>query len=149
MEFMQNHRMTQVAIIVHDIEQTARHYCQIFGLSMPEIILTDPLDKTLTTFRGQPTAARAKLAFLNMESLTLELIEPDHEPSTWREFLDQKGEGVHHIAFEVDGMQAVTSLLTNQGLPLIQAGEYEGGRYAYVDSAPHLGVMLELLENDN
>lgn len=36
----------------------------------------------------------------------------------------------------------------SQGMPLVQYGEYTGGRYAYMDTFPQLKVMLELLEND-
>jgi hypothetical protein len=34
------------------------------------------------------------------------------------------------------------------GVPLIQRGEYQGGRYAYVDATAQLGTVVELLEND-
>jgi len=38
-------------------------------------------------------------------------------------------------------------LLAGHGLPLIQKGDYEGGRYAYIDGTKRLAVILELLEN--
>ena len=38
-------------------------------------------------------------------------------------------------------------LLGKNGMPLIQKGDYEGGRYAYIDGAARLGLILELLEN--
>jgi len=43
-------------------------------------------------------------------SLSLELIEPVGGPSTWREFLDTRGEGVHHIAFHVPDTEAEAKL---------------------------------------
>jgi 4-hydroxyphenylpyruvate dioxygenase-like putative hemolysin len=83
-----------------------------------------------------------------MGSLQLELIEPDGEPSTWQEYLDTHGEGVHHIAFQVEGMSEQVALLESRGMPLVQRGEYTGGRYAYIDAVLQLKVILELLEND-
>jgi 4-hydroxyphenylpyruvate dioxygenase-like putative hemolysin len=82
-----------------------------------------------------------------MGQVSLELIEPIGGPSTWREFLDQRGEGVHHIAFVVRDTDEVVELLEGKGVGVIQQGDYTGGRYTYVDSAPTLGVILELLEN--
>ena len=38
--------------------------------------------------------------------------------------------------------------LTNKGIPLVQRGEYSGGRYAYMDGLSKLGAVLELLENE-
>ena len=104
MDTFQNHTITQVGIIVKDIEKTAKDYAAFFGVSVPDIIITDSVDKAHTRYRGNSTEARAKLAFFNMGSLQLELIEPDAHPSTWREFLDTNGEGVHHIAFNLKGM---------------------------------------------
>jgi len=88
------------------------------------------------------------LAFLHFGSLDIELIEPDREPSTWREFLDANGEGVHHIAFTISGMPERVAALEAQGFPLVQKGEYRGGRYAYIDTVTKLKTILELLEND-
>ena len=60
----------------------------------------------------------------------------------------QNGEGFHHIAFVIDGMKEKVMLLERNGMPLIQKGEYTGGRYAYIDTKEKLKVLIELLEND-
>jgi len=139
--------MVQVGIVVKDIEKASRAYAEILGMEVPAWFLTDTVDRAHTEFRGQPSEARAKLAFFKLKNITLELIEPVGGPSTWREFLDEHGEGVHHIAFEVKGMEEKVKLLAERGLPLLQKGDYEGGRYAYVDGTRRLAVILELLEN--
>ncbi len=140
--------MCQVGLIVRDIEKSAKTYADLFGMEVPAWSLTDPEEKAHTRYRGQPTQGRAKLAFFDMGSLSLELIEPVGGPSTWQEFLDAHGEGVHHIAFQIKGMKSQIALLEGKGMPLVQRGEYTGGRYAYIDSVPQLAVVLELLEND-
>jgi 4-hydroxyphenylpyruvate dioxygenase-like putative hemolysin len=85
---------------------------------------------------------------MHFGALDIELIEPDNEPSTWREFLDEHGEGFHHLAFSVKGMAQHTTNLEALGMPLIMKGEFTGGRYAYFDSNPSLKFILELLEHD-
>ncbi|MBS4198303.1 VOC family protein [Bacillus sp. FJAT-49732] len=140
--------ITQIGILVHDIEKTSQVYADFFGVDKPEAIVTDTIEKAQTEYRGEPSVARAKLAFLDMGSLQIELIEPDENPSTWREHLDQHGEGVHHIAFQIEGMKEKIQVLERANMPLVQKGEYEGGRYAYIDSVKDLKVMIELLEND-
>jgi catechol 2,3-dioxygenase-like lactoylglutathione lyase family enzyme len=143
-----NNVITQIGLIVRDIEGTSRAYAELFGLDVPKWSLTDPEEMAHTRYRGQPTQARAKLAFFDMGSLQLELIEPVGGPSTWREFLDEHGEGVHHIAFRIVGMADQVALLESKGMSLVQRGDYTGGRYAYIDSVSQLKVILELLEND-
>jgi methylmalonyl-CoA/ethylmalonyl-CoA epimerase len=137
----------QVGLVVHDIERSIEAYSRIFGLPKPEISITDEQEIAHTRYRGEPTNARAKLAFFDMGQVTLELIEPIGGPSTWRESLDQRGEGVHHIAFFVEDTDRTVAFLERNDIAVIQQGDYTGGRYTYVDSASDLGVILELLEN--
>ena len=142
--------VTQVAILVHDIEKTAQVYADFLGVPKPNIQITDPIEKSKATYKGKPTPARTKLAFFKVgPSLELELIQPDNEPSTWRDDLNRKGEGVHHIAFQIKGMKEKVSALEQEKIRLLQSGEYTGGRYAYMDSTRDLKVILELLENDS
>ncbi len=141
--------VTQVGILVHDIEKTAQAYADFLGVEKPPIQTTDELAKSQARFKGAPTTARSKLAFFHVgPTLDIELIQPDKEPSTWREDLDRKGEGVHHIAFVVKGMKEKLADLKAEQMPLLQTGEYTGGRYAYVDGNRDLKVIIELLEND-
>jgi methylmalonyl-CoA/ethylmalonyl-CoA epimerase len=139
--------LTQVGIIVRDIEQSIDHYCRVLALPRPTVIITDEYSQAQTLYRGQPTAARAKLAFFNLGQVSLELIEPIGEPSTWKEYLDAKGEGVHHLAFVIQGTDQVVQFLHQQGIAVVQQGYYTGGMYTYLSSEPQLGVALELLEN--
>jgi methylmalonyl-CoA/ethylmalonyl-CoA epimerase len=139
--------ITQIGIVVRDIEKTARAYADVFGVPVPSVQVTDGLDKAHTRYMGEPSEAKAKLAFISFGQVTVELIEPIGAPSTWQDFLDEHGEGVHHIAFVVKGMDEHIATLTAQGVPLVQKGDYTGGRYAYLDGAPRLGVLIELLEN--
>jgi catechol 2,3-dioxygenase-like lactoylglutathione lyase family enzyme len=139
--------ITQVGLVVRDIEKTARAFADVFGVPVPPVSLTDSVEQAHTEYKGQPSEARAKLSFFNFGQVSIELIEPVGQPSTWKDFLDEHGEGVHHIAFEIKGMGEQITYLTGKGIPLIQRGDYTGGRYAYTDGAPRLGVILELLEN--
>jgi methylmalonyl-CoA/ethylmalonyl-CoA epimerase len=143
-----NNTVVQVGIIVRDIESKAHAWSEILGLPMPEIVITDTVDKTQAEYNGKSTTARAKLAFFHMGQLDVELIEPIDEPSTWKDQLEQHGDSLHHIAFIVQGMQEKIAYLDSQGVPLVQRGEYTGGRYAYLNGMAKLGTILELLEND-
>jgi len=140
--------VTQVGIIVRNIESKARAWSDILGLPMPPIIITDGVDIAQTEYQGQPSPARAKLAFFHLGQVDIELIEPLDEPSTWNDQLHGHGDSLHHIAFQIRGMGDKVAYLDGKGLPLVQRGEYSGGRYAYVDGTAQLGCIVELLEND-
>jgi catechol 2,3-dioxygenase-like lactoylglutathione lyase family enzyme len=145
MESLQTDQVTQIGLVVENIEEAAENYADILGMEVPDIITTDPLEKANTRFHGSPTEARAKLAFFRMDNITIELIEPVGGPSTWREFLEQNGPGVHHIAFNVDDMRRTVQFLEQKGATMVQRGDFTGGSYAYVDAGNQLHVILELL----
>jgi methylmalonyl-CoA/ethylmalonyl-CoA epimerase len=140
--------ITQVGIVVQDIEVKARAWAEVLGLPVPEIMITDTYERAQTEYNGEPSNARAKLAFFHLGQVDLELIEPIGKPSTWQDQLDEHGDSLHHIAFEIQGMSEKVACLEAKALPLVQCGEYPGGRYAYIDGATQLGAILELLEND-
>ncbi|HTN60691.1 MAG TPA: lactoylglutathione lyase, partial [Devosia sp.] len=72
------------------------------------------------------------------------------EKSAWRDLLEQKGPGCHHIAFKTTNLTKRDAYLESKGHKLLQRGEFDGshGRYAYYDTVKALGVMIELLEFD-
>jgi len=139
-------KIVQIGIVVADVEATARAWSQLLGQPMPEIRITDAYDFAGTEYDGAPTLARARMAFLNVGQLDIELLEPLGEPSTWNDQLQQHGTSLHHIAFDIAGMADKRAYLNGEGYRLIQRGEFEGGRYAYFDTQARLGGIVELLE---
>lgn len=143
--------VTQVAIIVNDIEVTKKKYAEFFGVEPPPIIDAGDYEITQTTYMGNPAPrARSKLAFFNVgPNVVLELIEPNGEQSTWQDFLDQKGEGLHHIAFVVKGMDNQVAACEKFGMTETQRGKYGdgSGEYAYLDATRDLKCFIELLES--
>lgn len=146
---LRTREVVQVGIIVKDIEKTAATYAKFFNVEIPEISVTVPPPGKKMYYRGEEGTATAKLAFFDVgTNLQIELIEPDEKPSTWREYLDEKGEGMHHIAFFVKDMEDIVVDLEAEQIPAVQTGAYEGGKYAYMDASEPLKLIIELLENE-
>lgn len=139
----------QVCFVTENLEQTAAWFSGFLDLPIPQFITSAGLPEAATEYLGQPSEARCRMAFFKLANLDIELIEPDKYPSCWRDFLDRNGPGVHHLAFRVDGMAAKLRNFESQGLKLLQKGEFSGGRYAYLDTEKHIGLLAELLEFDN
>jgi len=143
-------KMMQVGIIVRDIEQKAENWAAFLGLEKtPAIMMASTSERVPTEYRGAPTDASAKLAFIRLENITIELIEPVGDNSTWKEFLEANGEGVHHIAFNVKDMNDRISDFGRSDIPMVQRGGWATGEYAYMDGGENLGLIVELLENYN
>ena len=140
--------VVQIGIIVRDAEKAAGAYAEVFGIPKPEVVPIAADAFARTEFRGEPSDARGKAAFFDLGPIQIELIEPVGEPSTWAEFLSAHGEGIHHIAFRTRDMAGAREFLGSKGMPTIQSGGWDGGQYAYIESVPQLGTILELLHVD-
>lgn len=142
--------VVQVAIVCRDIEATSRRWAAVLGVDPPQIHLTKPGREVQAIYRSHPTNGQARLAFIKAGQVTLELIQPVGPDTSWRQFLDQKGEGVQHIAFQVSDLDRTVKGFEETGTPVLHRGRYDdnSGTYVYVDSAKALGVTLELLYSD-
>jgi len=138
-------RVTQIAIVVRDIEKARAIWSELLGLETPPIEETEGLELTHMTFRGKPSEGRARLSFLKLENLILEFIQPIDGPSTWQDFLDRCGEGIHHIAFQVDSLEETLEKFRKIGMNVEQKGNFKGGCYVYTESKNKLGATIELL----
>ena len=144
------HLFAQVGFIVRDVEATKRKWAEFLGVDVPETQPVGDYSVTQTTFMGQPAPeASCLMAFFDVgPGLQLELIQPNEAPSTWRNFLNEHGEGMHHIAFQVQDSARQVANAEAAGLKLVQHGVYGdgGGEYNYLD-APELKCIVELLES--
>ena len=143
-----DNKVMQIGLVVENIDHAVQAWSLLLGVEPPAIIITDTVDIARTKYQDQPTSAQARLAFFDLGQVALELIQPLGEPSTWNDQLVVHGPSLHHIAFEIKGMEEHIQDLQKHGLRLVQRGDYHGGRYAYVDGQKQFGTVIELLEND-
>lgn len=144
-----NTTVIQVAIAVHDLDAAVQAWSGFLGVAPSRRLVTGTQEEAGTEYRGSTTPARCKLALFELGECTIELMEPVDGPSVWADFLSERGEGIHHIGFQVRGMDRGIESCEALGFPLIQRGEFGTGRYAYFGSERQLGTMVELLEFDD
>ncbi len=139
--------ITQVAVIVKDIDKARVAWAKVLGVEAPAASVAESHSSRPTKYKGVSSDGKAKLAFLAMDNLQIELIQPLGGKSTWQQFLDENGEGIHHIAFNVKNIDGVEKQFALAGMPTVQNGGWDGGAYSYIDASESLGCILELLEN--
>ena len=118
-----------VCVVVSDIESKVQAWADVLGLPVPRIIITDTVDQSHQEYGGQPSEARARIASFQLGKIRLELIEPVGGPSAWQESHDQHGDALHHLAFRVEGLEDLEVSLDSKGIPVVQRGDFTGGRY--------------------
>ena len=127
-------RIDHVAIAVENIDESLAKFSQAFGLVARE--------------REVVESQRTEAALLPLGESNIELIEPKGNDGL-RRFLDKRGPGLHHIAIEVEGIEAALALLKSAGVPLIDETPRAGARghkVAFVHPNATGGVLIELVE---
>jgi methylmalonyl-CoA/ethylmalonyl-CoA epimerase len=100
-------------------------------------------------FRGKPADFAAHLSLGYLKDTQLELIEQIRGDSLYQEFLDQKGPGLHHVAFLVPDFEQTVSDLEAGGLNLAAHGSISPGNdFAYFDCEGPGFSVIELLGFD-
>ncbi|HKV03111.1 MAG TPA: methylmalonyl-CoA epimerase [Ktedonobacteraceae bacterium] len=130
-------RIDHVAIIVRNIEQALVFYRDMLGIMPGEI--------------KEVPAEQVRIAFLPMggpAGSEIELIEPTTPGSSLAQFLEKRGEGLHHICLEVESIDAALAEMQEKGAPVLdkQPRVAAEGRAIFVHPKGTHGVLLELLE---
>jgi methylmalonyl-CoA/ethylmalonyl-CoA epimerase len=92
---------------------------------------------------------KVRVAFLRIGDVRLELLEPTELSSTVATFLEKRGEGLHHVAFTVEGIDARIAELKREGLRMIDDAPRPGAhhmRIAFLHPKSTFGVLTELCE---
>jgi catechol 2,3-dioxygenase-like lactoylglutathione lyase family enzyme len=138
-------KITQYAYLVRDAKKVSAFYESLGFGGMP-------IDHNISVnrnYRGQPGKFEMYLGWWHWGDVTFEWIHPLVGPSVYHEFLKKHGEGFHHLAFDVKDMNEAVKLLDSKGAPACQTGGWDSpgskGRFAYLDTEPNGGAMIELL----
>lgn len=127
-------RIDHVGIVVHSLDESLKTYCDGLGFRLLQ--------------RIEIPQQLVEAAFLDAGNGTIELIAPTDETSGTARFLQNRGEGTHHICFEVEDIAAALETLRNQGLRLIDEKPRQGphGLVAFIHPKATHGTMIELLQ---
>jgi len=127
-----------IGIAVKDAKEKLKLYKDFLGLEVTEI---EELPE-----RG------LRVYFIKVGDTRLELLEPMNENSEISGFLEKKGEGIHHIAFNVHGIDEAVALAKSNGLqPLSEEPKRGAGGTKVLFMHPKTtgGVLVELVEGEH
>ena len=143
--------LTQVGFIVRDLEASKKKFAEFLGCPVPATCDGGRYEVTGTTIEGRPAPdANCLMAFFDVgEHIQIELIQPNGVKSTWQDFLDEHGEGIHHLAFKVENTEETIKACEAVGMKVLQRGKYGdgGGEYTYMDGYGSMKCIVELLES--
>ena len=121
---------------VEDLDAAAAFYRENFGAEPSEPETVEEQGIVASTFR--------------VGDSMIELVQPTRPDSPVGKFLARRGEGVHHVAYEVGDLEAALSELKGRGVELIDEEPRTGAggmRIAFIHPKGAFGVLIELVES--
>ncbi|MSP79411.1 MAG: methylmalonyl-CoA epimerase [Dehalococcoidia bacterium] len=124
-----------IAIAVKDIEDTVKFYQDTFGLGKIDIV--------------EVPDQKVRAALAKIGGTELEFIQPTDPTTGVAQFIEKRGEGMHHICFEVDHLADTLKRLETKGTRLIDKTPRQGlaGTIAFIHPAATRGVLIELVDS--
>lgn len=140
-------RFCHVGVVVRNIDETIKYYEKVFGFGPFEIRQVDFSD---ATYYGETAGYRGKRAFFYLGYIQIELIELIDGKTIHEDFLKDKGEGIHHIGFEVDDLEKSKKNAEEAGLNVTQSfTRSDGSGFAYLDTDRTGGMIFELIQRQD
>tara|TARA_B000000460_G_C21498702_1_gene385255 strand:- start:24 stop:482 length:459 start_codon:yes stop_codon:yes gene_type:complete len=129
--------INHVCIAVGNIVESLKLYVKLFGIPLPKI----------ETISDQ----KVKATMIKLGNSSLEFIEPIDNDSGVAKFIRNKGEGIHHICFEVENIQKSIKQLQNAEVKLIDTQPRQGleGMIAFIHPKSTGNVLVELIETSS
>ncbi len=127
-------RVHHTGVVVRSLEEACAFYRDTLGLPL--------LKEALIEDQG------VKAALLDFGNGLLELLEPVDPDTGIARYLEQRGEGLHHVCLEVDDIRAALAGLKAKGVPLVDEEPRAGlvGTVAFLHPSALHGVLVELVE---
>ena len=138
-------KFTHVGVMVKDTDKAAKHL-ESLGSGPFKLFDASSLPHLANKryFCGESYQGKVKVFIAEIGQERLELFQPLERKSPWQEFLDDGGEGIHHIGYEVDDISKSVSRLIEQGAIVIHiAKQINNGGSVYLD-IKDCGFILEI-----
>jgi len=148
-EHLVDGELFQIAFVVRDLDAALARYTRVLGGAPWRVFTFSAAIHCEAAYRGGPTDFSARLA-LNGTSPQYELIEPQRGPGVHGDWLEERGEGFHHVGVIVDSLEDTVERMAAAGYAAVQTGSGFGaagdGAYAYFDTVHDLGFLVEAVE---
>jgi methylmalonyl-CoA/ethylmalonyl-CoA epimerase len=139
--------VVHVCVVVRDVEKTAGAFAEKFGIG-PWRIRVVHTPSSRASVRGEPVDYTLKFGHARVGPVTLELVETVEGKTIYQEFLEEHGEGIHHIGVPTPvPFDAELEKWRGQGVEALQVNRMEDPEegWAYMDTHGLVGCILEIL----
>jgi methylmalonyl-CoA epimerase len=127
------HKITHIGVAVKDIEEAERFYTEVLSLEVHD----------------REQLKEIKASFIPVGDTAIELLQSTTPEGVINKFIAKRGEGVQHIAYQVDDIEKALEDLKAKGIALLDEKPRKGAhnsKVAFVNPKSAYGILIELVE---
>jgi methylmalonyl-CoA/ethylmalonyl-CoA epimerase len=135
--------VSHIGVVTKDLDKTMREMEELYGLT--PFMVMEP-GYVNTSIRGKPAEFKLKSAFYRSGQVVMEVISVLEGDTIYDEWLVEKGEGLHHLGYDIENIEEWINYYKERGIGVLQSGERPGVKWAYLDTSSFTGMIMELIE---
>jgi len=140
-------QISQIAVVTWDLQRTMEQYTKLLGWGPWNVYRHEPPRLHDTVLRGERVDYTMLGAETHVGDLGFELLQPLEGPSIYRDWLEQRGEGLHHVAVMLHDFAESARLrerFAEVDAPVVMGGRIgETIEFYYLDTEPSLKIIIE------
>jgi methylmalonyl-CoA/ethylmalonyl-CoA epimerase len=136
----------QIGIVVRDLDRAMETYHDRYGIGPWEVFDMGPETVADLEKDERPVDHVMRVATAMVGEVQWELIEPVSGPNIYSEWMEQHGEGLHHLGLGVPDYADTLDSVRRQGKKILQSGNLQGAKYAYLPTGGDLGFITEVFD---
>lgn len=141
---MKEGELCQVAYVVRDMEAAMRRHWDVARIGPWDIYQFEAPKVRNYMYRGQPATHSCLIAVTMAAGLQMELMQPLTGRSIYDEWLETRGEGLHHIKLYHADCEKVVAEYAAKGYGVIQSGQFDEDVHYYFDTEKDFGYIIEI-----
>jgi catechol 2,3-dioxygenase-like lactoylglutathione lyase family enzyme len=139
--------IVHVGFVVRDLDDVISFLSKIFGMGPFRIVEPDFFHNYFEKkYKGQDEDFSFRFAVAPVGQIEVEVIQPIKGRTVYDDFLKKKGEGLHHVAFEVKNLDFIIRKLEQFGIKVVQSGKRLGLSWVYIELELINGLTIELID---
>ena len=139
-----NLKIDQLSYVYKDVKSQAKIMEDLYGI--PKFAHMENITHQDATYRGKETTIVTDYAFSRLFNIQIELQQWKSGDSLFKDFIDQGKEGLHSIGIYVEDLQTYVDEFKNRGIEILQTGEVNRFKFAYLNTEKTFGFLLEIGE---
>lgn len=138
--------ITQIGLVAEDVDEAMRKYINVMGVTPWSVLDLGPSEFSNLQYQGKPTNVSERVGYHTIGNVQFQIVQPLSGANFYSDFMAEHGEGIDHLQFTVDDLEATIKQMNALGFETLMSGGFMDGGFAYFDTRDKLKCVWKALQ---